>query len=212
MNAGDGIITSRPMLYPDARILVFAKAPIPGEVKTRLIPAMGAEAAADLQARLARRAVEMAVSANVAPVEIWCSPDDRHPFFRELALPRRVQRGRDLGERMADAFRATLTGCRFAILIGTDCPPMTGDYLHDAAGSLAQGMDAVLGPAEDGGYVLIGLRHHDSRLFRDVAWGTEQVLPATRERLAQNGFRWHELPCLWDVDRAEDLERMSSEK
>ena len=210
MTAGSGVISLRPMRYPDARVLVFAKAPIPGEVKTRLIPALGAEAAADLQARLTRRAVEMAVSSNVAPVEIWCSPDDQHPSFRALGLPRRIQRGRDLGERMADGFHASLAHSRFAILIGTDCPAMTGDYLRDAAERLAHGEDAVLGPAEDGGYVLIGLRRYDPRLFAGIAWGTAQVLSATRARLAQSGCHWHELPYLWDVDRVEDLERIST--
>lgn len=195
--------------YPDARILVFAKAPVPGEVKTRLIPALGAQAAAALHVRLVRQTIETAVAARVAPVEIWCSPDDQHPLFRALALPRHVQRGRDLGERMAHAMDTALADSRFAILIGTDCPVLTGDYLRRAAERLAQGEDAVLGPAEDGGYVLIGLRRHDPRVFEGIAWSTAQVLPATRARLAEHGFRWHELPCLWDVDRAEDLERMS---
>lgn len=197
------------LLYPDARLLIFAKAPVPGEVKTRLVPALGAPAAAELHARLARRAIETAVSAGVAPVELWCSPDDAHPFFRAFALPRRVQGGRDLGERMAQALDATLAESRFAILIGTDCPVLTGEYLREAAERLAQGEDAVLGPAEDGGYVLIGLRRRDPRLFEDIAWGTPQVLDATRARLAERGFRWHELRCLWDVDRAEDLKRMA---
>jgi len=192
----------------DVRILVFAKAPVPGEVKTRLVPALGARAAAELHARLARRTIDMAVAAQVAPVEIWCSPDDAHPFFRALELPRRIQRGRDLGERMANALREALGECRFAILIGTDCPPMTGDYLREAAARLASGDDAVLGPAEDGGYVLIGLRRPKARLFESMPWGTAQVLAATRARLAELGLRWHELPPLWDVDRAEDLARL----
>lgn len=197
-------------LYPDARILVFAKAPVPGEVKTRLIPALGAPAAAELHARLARRTIETALSAHVAPVELWCSPDDAHPFFRSFALPRRIQHGRNLGTRMAHAFDVTLAESHFAILIGTDCPALSGEYLRAAAEHLAQGEDAVLGPAEDGGYVLIGLRRHDPRLFEDVRWGTAQVLDATRARLEERGFRWHELPCLWDVDRVEDLQRLAS--
>ncbi|MCC6611014.1 MAG: TIGR04282 family arsenosugar biosynthesis glycosyltransferase [Burkholderiales bacterium] len=193
--------------HPDARILVFAKAPVSGEVKTRLVPALGARAAADLHARLVQRTLDTAVTARVAPVELWCSPDDTHPFFRTLLLPRRIQRGRDLGQRMAHALQATLGNSRFAILIGTDCPALAADHLREAAGQLARGIDAVLGPAEDGGYVLIGLRRADPRLFEGVAWGTAQVLDATRARLAARGYRWHELPVLWDLDRPEDLQR-----
>jgi rSAM/selenodomain-associated transferase 1 len=195
--------------YPEARILVFAKAPVPGEVKTRLVPALGAQAAAELHERLVRRTLRTATSSRVAPVEAWCSPDDTHPFFRTLSLPRRVQCGRDLGERMAHAFHVTLADSRFAILIGTDCPALTGDHLREAAEHLAQDKDAVLGPAEDGGYVLLGLRRDEPRLFDGVAWGTAQVLDATRARLEGCGLRWHELPGLWDVDRPEDLKRMA---
>jgi rSAM/selenodomain-associated transferase 1 len=181
---------------------------VPGEVKTRLVPALGEQAAAELHERLVRRTIETATSARIAPVEIWCSPDGTHPFFRGFALPRRVQQGRDLGERMAHAFHTTLATNRFAILIGTDCPAFTGDYLRAAAERLAHGQDAVLGPAEDGGYVLIGLRRDEPQLFEGIEWGTAQVLAATRVRLAERGLCWHELPCLWDVDRAEDLQRM----
>ncbi len=196
------------MQFPDGRILVLSKAPVPGAVKTRLIPTLGAEAAADLHARLALRTIEMAVAANVAPVEVWCSPDRSHPFFRALALPLEVQRGKDLGERMADAMASALSRSRFAILIGTDIPAMTGEYLREAATQLAQRRDAVVGPAEDGGYVLVGLRQSDPRIFQDVPWGTAQVLESTRARLEEHGYDWHELPCLWDVDRVEDLQRM----
>lgn len=195
------------MKFPDARILVFAKAPVTGGVKTRLIPALGAEAAADLHARLTLRTLEMAVAAGVAPVEVWCSPDRDHPFFRDLALPMEVQRGEDLGERMANAMASALARSRFAILIGTDIPALTADYLSEAANRLALGCDAVVGPAEDGGYVLVGLRRSEPRIFHGIPWGSERVLEATRARFAELGQQWHELPWLWDVDRVEDLER-----
>ncbi len=196
------------MGYPEARLLVFAKAPVPGEVKTRLIPALGAQGAAALHARLTRHTVVMALAANIAPVELWCSPDDQHPFFRELPVPRRIQCGTDLGERMGNALCTVLTQAHCAILIGTDCPALTGNYLREAVERLAQGEDAVLGPAEDGGYVLIGLRRCDARLFEGIAWGTAGVLAATRARLAKCGFRWHELSTLWDVDRIKDLVKL----
>jgi hypothetical protein len=87
---------------------------------------------------------------------------------------------------------------------------MTADYLARAFALLDGGADAVVGPAEDGGYVLLGLRRMDKRLFEDMAWGTDRVLDQTRERLAVLGWRWQELETLWDVDRPEDLERLMS--
>ncbi len=197
------------MYYPDARVLVFAKAPVPGEVKTRLIPSLGEQGAAELHARLTLRTLDMVMQANVAPVELWCSPDNQHPFFRALTMPQQIQSGQNLGARMAHAVSSALVRSRFVILVGTDCPAMSGDYLRDAAARLAQGADAVIGPAEDGGYVLIGLSRDDARLFENVPWGTAGVVQATRDRLEESGFHWHELPCLWDVDRAEDVNRMS---
>lgn len=203
---------SRAMRFPDASLMIFAKAPVAGAAKTRLAPALGEQGAADLHARLTERILHTAVTANLAPVELWCSPDCSHPFFRTVTgtVGRRVQQGQDLGDRMANAFDAALGGHPYAVLIGTDCPAMTTDYLVRAFALLDGGADAVLGPAEDGGYVLLGLRRMDKRLFEDMAWGTDMVLDQTRERLATLGWRWQELETLWDVDRPEDLERLMS--
>jgi hypothetical protein len=96
------------------------------------------------------------------------------------------------------------------VLVGTDCPALTADYLAQAFALLDGGADAVVGPAEDGGYILIGLRRTDKRLFDGVAWGTASVLDETRARLAALGWSWQELETLWDVDRPEDLERLMS--
>jgi glycosyltransferase A (GT-A) superfamily protein (DUF2064 family) len=97
------------------------------------------------------------------------------------------------------------------MVIGTDCPALTADHLRGAASALAD-HDVVLVPAEDGGYVLIGMRAPQPGLFSDMVWGTETVLAETRARIARLGLTSCELETLWDVDRPEDLARLSAEE
>jgi len=197
-------------------IVVFAKAPEPGAVKTRLIPALGAVAAAELQRRLAQRALEASLASGIGPVELWCTPDAGHSFFldcaRRYSVVLAVQGAGDLGERMQRAFDASLGARERVLLIGSDIPAMTAQYLRDADAALAAGCDAVLGPAEDGGYVLIGLRRSAPHLFAGMRWGGSDVCEQTRARLEQLGLRYRELPALWDVDRPEDLTRLEAGK
>jgi rSAM/selenodomain-associated transferase 1 len=201
------------MRFPDGRILVFAKAPQPGYAKTRLIPELGASGAAALQARLVRDTVARAAQSRLAPVELWTSGAAQEPFFAGLGAAYhcglRQQSGADLGARMSHALESALQTARFAVLIGTDCPAMDANYLDQACESLVRGADAVLGPAEDGGYVLIGARRNEPALFTDIAWGSSQVLAQTRARLAGLGWGWDELPVQWDLDRPADLERLA---
>lgn len=194
-------------------IAVFAKAPLPGYAKTRLIPALGARGAARLQRALLRQAVRTALSAGLGKVTLWCAPDARHPAFRALhavfGLQCRPQVQGDLGERMAHAF--TQQGAQPLLLIGSDCPALTAGHLRACADALRSGNDAVLLPAEDGGYVLIGLRRAQPSVFADIRWGSCCVLEQTRERLRQAGLCWHQGEPLWDVDRPEDLGRLDEE-
>jgi rSAM/selenodomain-associated transferase 1 len=193
-------------------VAVFAKAPEPGQVKTRLIARLGAGGAVRLHARLVRHAIETALASGVGPVELWCAPTPSHPFFQELAVAHRLQLRHqcdgDLGARMAEAFRRLLDQCSRAILIGTDCPARSAEDCRQARDALDQGMDAVLGPVEDGGYHLIGLRRSEPSVFEGIAWGTDRVLTQTRMRLSALGLRWHELPQRWDLDRPEDYQRL----
>lgn len=200
------------MRYPQGRIIVFAKAPEPGAVKTRLIPALGAEGAAQVSARLITRTLDLLRDCALAPCELHVSPDIGHPFFRSLAdaPPLRPQRGADLGARMQAALAAALTQADFAVLIGTDCPALDCAYLQQACAALARGRDAVLGPAEDGGYVLIGARRSAPALFAGVEWGSARVLAQTRARCGSLGWDCQELPTLWDLDRPEDLARLDA--
>ena len=189
------------------RVVVFARAPVPGRAKTRLIPALGAEGAAALAARLTEHSVAAAKGARLGPVELWCAPDASHPFFAECArrygVALRPQGRGDLGQRMHRALAASAP----AIVIGSDLPGMTPGYLRAAARALSRA-DTVIGPAEDGGYVLIGLNDPQPALFRGVDWGRPSVLAQTRSRIRRAGLRARELAPLFDVDRPEDLKRL----
>jgi uncharacterized protein len=175
------------------RVLVFAREARPGRVKTRLIPLLGAHGAARLHARLVRRALQTARDARLGEVALWST---------------RWQRGADLGARMRHAFEHSLRRAPRVIVMGADAPALRPSHLRRAARWLAGGADAVLAPAEDGGYALIALRRVSPRLFDGVAWGGAQVMAQTRERLAALGWRWRELPEVWDVDRPEDIARL----
>jgi rSAM/selenodomain-associated transferase 1 len=189
---------------------VFAKAPVAGEVKTRLVPLLGPDGAARLHAALVRRALATAIQAGIGPVELWCAPDDSHPFFArcaaEFGAVLRTQEGDELGARMAHAFDAAFARKRSLVLIGSDCPALKATDLQEAARALAS-HDAVLAPAEDGGYVLVALARR-LPVFEGISWGGSNVMAQTRARLEAAGASWHALPTLWDVDRPEDYARL----
>jgi uncharacterized protein len=190
-------------------VAVLAKAPLPGFAKTRLIPVLGAEGAALLQARLVERAVATACAARLGPVTLWAAPDESHPLFQAIgahfgiALAR--QDNGDLGARMLTAMAAANMP---TLVIGTDCPALTSDHLRAAAGVLAVESDAVIIPAEDGGYVLIGMRIPARAVFSDMRWGAPSILDETRRRLKELGLTWREPVALWDLDLPEDLARL----
>jgi rSAM/selenodomain-associated transferase 1 len=191
-------------------IAIFARAPIPREAKTRLVPALGADGAAALQTRLIERTVSTAVAAATGPVTLWVAPDESHPLFAVLRRKSGIALARqpdgDLGARMHAALVAAAGP---ALVIGTDCPALTADHLALAAATL-RNYDVVVIPAEDGGYVLIGLREPQPELFSGIAWGAASVMDETRQRLKELTLSWRELPTLWDVDRPEDVARMQS--
>lgn len=204
------------MRYPDARILLFAKAPIAGQAKTRLIPALGAAGAAALHARLLEDTLARLASAVIAPLQLWCAPSTEHPFFADAAaryqLALRRQPEGDLGQRLSLASARTLEQARAVVLIGSDCPELQPEDIDLALQAVIDGtLDAVLGPAIDGGYVLLALRAPVPALFVDMPWGGDRVAEITRQRLAAGGLRWQELPPLRDVDRPEDLAWYSAE-
>ena len=196
----------------EGRLLLFARAPLAGQVKRRLIPALGKEGAAALYRQLLEHQIKGAKKAAVAPVELWCTPDDSDPFLRDIAnryqIPTRCQQGNDLGERMYHAFVTTLAAHPFALLIGSDIPALTMADIRAATQALEQGNDAVLVPTEDGGYALIGLRQVVPQIFTAITWGKEQVFAETMCRLTALRWSTHLLETRWDVDYPSDLQRL----
>jgi rSAM/selenodomain-associated transferase 1 len=201
-------------------IAVFAKAPVAGESKTRLIPLLGEEGAAAAQRAMCLRTLTTACAAAPGNVSLWTAGDRGHPFFTEcatrFALDWHAQCDGDLGMRMADCLRRLVRQHETVLLIGTDCPVLSPASLNEAAHALQQGASMVFTPAEDGGYVLVGAREHGadggtdsafSQAFRMIAWGTSEVMQQTRARLAEAGCEWHECTVLWDVDTPLDYLR-----
>ena len=192
--------------HSQVNIAILSRAPIPGQTKTRLIPALGAEGAAELHCRFLHATVRSALQAGLGPVTLWCTPGTSHPEFAACAalgpLTLRPQASGDLGQRML----ATINGP--TLIIGTDCPALTPAHLQQAAAALNE-HDVVLIPAEDGGYVLIGLRQPEPAVFANMTWGSATVFEQTRQHLRDTGLSWHELPALWDVDEPVDLARLA---
>ena len=204
------------------RIVVIAKAPQPGRVKTRLIPALGAEGAAALAARMLARtlavAFEAAGAADTADpalgvVELCASPAPGDPAWQGVVVPAGLrwsaQGEGDLGARMAGAARRVLAGGERVLLIGTDCPALDAACLRAAAEALDE-VEAVIVPSFDGGYVLLGLRRFDPSLFEGIAWSTSTVAAATRVRLDALAWSYQVLPALQDIDVPADLVHLPS--
>ena len=190
-------------------IAVLAKAPVAGFAKTRLIPLIGAERAAELQMRLTARIAATACAANIGPVTIWAAADERHQSFAALRATLGValmrQPDGELGARMLAAMAAAGGP---ALVVGSDCALLTVAHLRQAADVLRGGAGVVVCPAEDGGYVLIGARKPEPALFDRMSWSNATVMEETRRRLQRHGLTWSEPFTLWDIDRPEDLDRL----
>lgn len=191
-----------------ACIVVFAKAPVAGLVKTRLIPVLGAQGAAELAQQLLEHAVDQAVQVHGAAVELCMTPDLHDPALVALSqqydVTLKAQGDGDLGDRMHRAFQRVLQTHGAAILIGTDAPTLDTAMLKEALGALAT-HDAVFVPALDGGYALVGLRQACAALFEGMVWSTATVMQETRHRATLAHIHWHELPPVNDIDEPADL-------
>ena len=194
-------------------VLVFTKAAQPGVSKTRLIPALGADEAAAAHEVLVLRTLDMTRDLGVAgedyQVSLWGAVP--HPALElwsdQFALPLHLQAAGDLGQKMLHGFASALdAGADQAVLIGSDCPAMTAEYIRQACAAL-RASDLVLGPAEDGGYVLIGCKQVYAELFANIPWGSDKVLARTLEQAEQLELSVTLLATLWDVDRPEDWAR-----
>ncbi|NNM51081.1 MAG: glycosyltransferase [Pseudomonadales bacterium] len=189
-------------------IVIFAKAPQPGKVKTRLIPLLGAEMAAHMAHRMLQYTLEQALLARIGPVELCASPAVTENTWRAVKLPTEVlvseQGEGDLGQRLSRATLRHVQAGAAVLLIGTDCPYLDADTLRQAAQTLIH-HDALMIPAFDGGYVLLGLERHHPSLFEDIAWGTSSVAYETKARLHSLGMNLVTLPFRYDIDEPADL-------
>lgn len=203
---GQSISACLPM--KPVRIIILAKAPLPGFAKTRLIPALGAQGAANLAHRMLTDTVNKALAANVGTVELCVTPPVTDPAWQTLAIPDAVQWSDqgdgDLGERMARATQRVINAEESILLIGTDCPALSSACLQHATKALAHS-DAVLFPTFDGGYALLGLNRFHQSIFSLIAWSTNTVTTETLLRLAQLDWSVSIHSKLHDIDEPSDL-------
>jgi hypothetical protein len=198
----------------DAALVIFAKAPIAGQVKTRLCPPLAPDEAATLHGSFVLDTLErtrLAVAQFKLPCDRYlaCAPSSTHVFFRIMEERHRVrlidQEGDDLGQRMTRALEAMFArGYQRALIVGTDVPSLPLEYYQQALGRLEQ-HDLVLGPAQDGGYYLIGLKKPAPALFEKIPWSTDRVLALTCEHAGRLGLSHALLPEWRDVDTVDDL-------
>ncbi len=195
-------------------VIIMAKQPQAGQAKTRLCPPLTPKQAAELAEAFLQDTVANALRADCAETVLAYAPSEAVAWFAAQfpGLARIPQQGRDLGQRLAAAFdSAWRLGCQPCLAIGADSPDLPVEYLRSACEALRaspESADVVLGPAEDGGYYLIGLQRRQPRLFEAIDWSTERVLAQTLERAAALGLRVHLLPPWRDRDTAADLDHL----
>tara|TARA_R110000772_G_scaffold26400_14_gene68138 strand:+ start:82 stop:699 length:618 start_codon:yes stop_codon:yes gene_type:complete len=195
--------------FPEACIVMFAKAPVPGKVKTRLIPALGEQGALDLYLWLLQRQMLVLNNSRLCSTQLWVDQNPEYPVFKQFKGVIKVQKGQSLGDRMADAVQTVLRHYKAVLIIGSDCPEIDDAYLEQALLRLNDNAtDVVLGPALDGGYVLIGMKQACEALFEGIEWGTESVRRDTLKLISSHGLTHAELPFLRDIDTAEDLKSL----
>lgn len=194
------------------RLVIFAKAPLAGFAKTRLIPALGAAGAAGLARHMLSHTLEQALATGAQAVELCMSPAPSDPAWQGVPLPETVEQSDqgkgDLGARMNRAIERSMALQQGPVLlIGTDCPSLSTDHIAEASRQLDH-HDAVLLPAADGGYVLIGLRTPCPSLFNNMVWSTPTVAFETLRRMANLGLRVWQGPLQYDIDEPADLKHL----
>ncbi len=199
------------MLYDDTVILLFAKAPVEGSVNTRLIPDIGVQAATKLQYDLVHQRLLMLTKADLSAVHLMCAPDVSDEFFlqckQQYPVTLMQQSGCDIGIRMLNAVKTGLLHYKYCIVIGTDAPALDVAEIKQAIEVLHTGIEVVFVPAEDGGYVLVGLQQACDFLFKDISWSSAEVMQQSKNKLKKNNISYKELATCWDIDRLEDYQR-----
>ena len=190
------------------KLLIFTKSPILGEVKTRLQPDYTPEQSLTVHKRLMLNTLELTKNLKDFDIELCCAPDRNTSFFLEceknFPISLNNQEGADIGERMAFSLSVSLQTYEKVIVIGTDCPDIDVDYITQAFAALNEN-DAVIGPASDGGYVLLGLTKFSMALFTDISWSSDKVYAQTKKVFENLSWSLKELGIMHDLDRPEDL-------
>jgi len=202
---------NRHLNQPACAIVVMAKEPEPSKVKTRLCPPLSPGQAADLYEAFFLDTVSLVSGIEHTDVFVAYDPDTAHDFFSRIVSPavKCIPQGRgDLGDRLSRiSHQVFLRGYRKVILLASDTPHLPQDVIRSAIARLDE-IDVVLGPCDDGGYYLIGLRFPSPRMFSGIPWSTSQVLDRTIQRAQEAGMTWEMLPPGYDIDTWEDAERL----
>ncbi|MDT7043253.1 TIGR04282 family arsenosugar biosynthesis glycosyltransferase [Candidatus Nitronereus thalassa] len=207
--------TDAPSGPAEDALIIFAKAPLPGQVKTRLCPPLTPDEAASLHGSMVMDVAEHTRDIRNLDRFLACTPSSEHGFFQTLAARYGVvlceQVGNDLGQRMHNALAEVLSkGYRYALVIGTDIPTLSPKTYKDAL-FLLNKHDVVIGPTHDGGYYLIGLKQPSPQLFQEVPWSTETVCALTQSKAATLGLTVGQLPTERDLDTFSDLHGIMTE-
>lgn len=194
--------------------LIFAKNPEPGKTKTRLIPDLGVNGAYNVSIRLLQHTLKLVSKIDEIDFSLYHTPSFNNKWLLNLAkehnLPTQIQKGNDLGERMHQAIQSSLKKYSHCIIIGTDCPELSENYLLESKRLLTSGYDAVIGPASDGGYVLIGLNNTVNEIFTNINWGGSTVFSNTINVFEKLNLKYKKLQTLHDVDTIEDIKYLKS--
>ena len=200
-----------PLSNPQTLIIQFTKSPDPEPVKTRLASVLSRDQRRELHCALTEWVCGQ-LQSPFCQHELWVAGNLAHPFIQSIPKRYRLvlcqQRGQDLGERMAEAVKQGLQSYGQVIIIGSDCPFIDLDYLEKAIQQLHQ-HDVVVGPATDGGYVLLGMKRFNPLLFSDIPWGSAMVLAATLTAINHSAETVHLLRPLTDIDRPDDLSALA---
>lgn len=195
------------------RLVVFAKAPLPGLVKTRLIPALGAGGAAHLARQMLEATLSQALAADIGPVELCSAPAFEDSAWQSISLPPNISHSSqgpgDLGARLSRVAARIIAQEEAVLLFGTDAPQLDAAHLRHAA-ALLRTADATLFPTSDGGYILLGLNRFHPLIFSDIPWSTADVASTTLARLDQLGWSVRLGPRLHDIDTSHDLQWVPS--
>lgn len=195
------------------RLQIFTKEPIEGFCKSRLASTIGEKQATRIHDSLVRLTLEKFAGSSLRccdTIELWCTPDKSREYFQQLkskyVITLRQQQGDSLGEIMEHAAKMAFnSGVTVVIQIGTDCPELDIQYINNAVG-LLNSNDVVIGPAKDGGYVLLAASSFSSEIYTGIDWGTSSVLSQVINKISRAGLKYVTMDQLEDIDTEDDLQ------